>query len=166
MNAKHWTAVAALLAAAAMQPARADDDLSKRIAACTREQDDARRLACFDRAAAPAADQTAAEQPTAGKVDPAQGFGVHGSELARTREADGPKQDTTPKRLTAKIAGIEKRGRGELVFTLDNGQVWAQKEVGAYLPINVGDAVTILAGTLGSHRLIVGSRATAVTRVR
>jgi hypothetical protein len=164
MNAKHWTAVAALLAAT-MQPARADDDLSKRIAACTREQDDTRRLACFDRAAAPAADQTATEQP-AGKVDPAQGFGVHGSELARTREADDPKQDTTPKRLTAKIAGIEKRRRGELVFTLDNGQVWAQKEVGAYLPINVGDAVTILAGTLGSHRLIVGSRATAVTRVR
>jgi len=153
MNALHWTAVAALLTAAATQPARADDDLSKRIAACTREQDAALRLACFDRAAAPAA-------------APTQDFGVHGSELARTREADNPGQNATPKRLTAKVAGIEKRARGELVFTLDNGQVWAQKEAGAYLPINVGDAVTILAGTLGSHSLIVGSRATAVTRVR
>jgi hypothetical protein len=154
MNAKHWTLAATLLAGAAVQAARADDDLSKRIAACTHEQDDARRLACFDRAAAP---RVAAE-----KAD----FGVPGSELARNRVADDPKQDTATKRLTAKIAGIEKRARGELVFTLDNGQVWAQKEVGAYLPIGVGDSVTILAGTLGSHRLIVGSRATAVTRVR
>jgi predicted esterase len=75
MNAKHWILTAALLAPAALQPARADDDLSKRIAACTREQDDARRLACFDRAAAPAA---AADNT----------FGVHGSELARNRTAD------------------------------------------------------------------------------
>lgn len=156
MNAKHWILTAALLAPAAIHPARADDDLSKRIAACTREQDDAQRLACFDRAAAPAAPAAAADNT----------FGVHGSELARNRAADDPKQDTIPERLTAKITVIEKRARGELVVTLDNGQVWAQKEVGAYFPLAVGDPVTILAGTLGSHRLIVGSRATAVTRVR
>jgi hypothetical protein len=149
MKAKHWTVAATLLAAAALQPARAQDELSKRIAACTREQDDTRRLACFDRAA-----------------DSAQAFGVPGSELARNRAAEEPKQDATPKRLTAKVAGIEKRARGELVFTLDNGQVWAQTEMGPYFPVNVGDEVTILAGTLGSHRLLVGSRATAVTRVR
>jgi hypothetical protein len=152
MKAKHRTLAATLLAAAAIQPARAGDDLSERIAACTREQDDARRLACFDRAAE--------------NVDTAQAFGVHGSELARDRRVDEPQQDATPKRLTAKVAGIEKRARGELVVTLDNGQAWAQKEVGAYIPLNVGDPVTILAGTLGSHRLLVGSRATAVTRVR
>ena len=83
MNAKHWILTTALLAPAAIHPARADDDLSKRIAACTREQDDAQRLACFDRAAAPAA---AADNT----------FGVHGSELARNRAADDPKQDTIP----------------------------------------------------------------------
>jgi hypothetical protein len=149
MNARHWTVAATLLAAAAIQPALAQDDLSKRIAACTREQDDTRRLACFDRAA-----------------DTAHDFGVPGSELARNRAAEVPKRDVQPQRLTAKVAGIEKRARGELVFTLDNGQVWAQEEVGAYFPVNVGDAVTILAGSLGSHRLVVGSRATAVTRVR
>lgn len=155
MNAKHWTLAATLLAATAIQAAQADDDLSQRIAACTREQDDARRLACFDRAAAPPV-------PPAEKAD----FGVHGSELARNRAADDPKQDAAAQRLTAKVTGIEKRARGELVVTLDNGQVWAQKEVGAYFPLDVGDPVTILAGTLGSHRLVVGSRATAVTRVR
>ena len=110
---------AVLLAIAAIPPALAGDTLSQRIAACTREQDDARRLACFDRAAASSA---AAKQ-----VDATQDFGVHGSELARNRDDDDPK-DSTPKRI--------------------------------------GDAVEIIAGTLGSHKLVVASRATAVTRVR
>jgi hypothetical protein len=163
MNTLHSTFAVALLAAAATQPAlAADDDLSKRIAACTREQDDARRLACFDRAAAPAA----ARAEAAEKVHATQAFGVHGSELARNRDDDDAKKETVPERITAKIAGIDKRPRGELVVTLDNGQVWAQKEVGAYFPIKVGDAATILAGTLGSYRLVVANRATAVTRVR
>ena len=153
MTTVYSTLAAALLATAAIQPALAGDDLSQRIAACTREQDDARRLACFDRAAAPSADAT-------------QDFGVHGSELARNRDDDDPKQDSTPKRISATVAGVEERARGELVVALDNGQVWAQKEAGPYFPIKVGDAVSIIAGTLGSHKLVVASRATAVTRVR
>ena len=164
MNTLHSTLAVALLAAAATQPAlAADEDLSKRIAACTREQDDARRLACFDRAAAPAAP---AREVAAEKVDATQDFGVHGSELARNRDDGDAKQESAPKRLTAKVAGIEKRPRGELVVTLDNGQVWAQKEMCAYFPIKVGDPATILAGTLGSYRLVVANRATPVTRVR
>jgi hypothetical protein len=131
----------------------ADDDLAQRIAACTREQDDARRLACFDRAAA-------------SKVDATQTFGVHGSELARNRVDDQPEAESAPKRISATVTGIEKRARGELVVTLDNGQVWAQKEIGAFFPLKVGDPVAILAGTLGSFRLIAGNRATAVTRVQ
>jgi hypothetical protein len=72
MKTIYSTAAAALLAIAAMQPALASDDLSQRIAACTREHDDAQRLACFDRAAAP-------EAAAAPKVDATQEFGVHGS---------------------------------------------------------------------------------------
>lgn len=149
MTTTHSVLFAMLLATATMQPALASDDLSQRVAACTREKDDARRLACFDRAAVPAVD-----------------FGVNGSELARNRSADDPQQDSTPARISATVTGVEKRARGELVVTLDNGQVWAQKEVGPYYPIKVGDAVSIIAGTLGSHKLVVASRATAVTRVR
>jgi hypothetical protein len=141
----------------------ADGDLSKRIAACTRERDDAQRLACFDRAAAP---QASADKDAAGKVDATQMFGVHGSELARNRDDSDTEQGSAPTRIAAKVAGIDKRARGELVVTLDNGQVWAQKEVGAYFPIKVGDPVTVLAGSLGSFRLVVANRATAVTRVR
>jgi hypothetical protein len=147
------------LAAAFVRPAlAADDDLAKRIAACTSEQDDVRRLACFDRAAAPNA--------AAPKVDAAQAFGVQGSELARSREDSDSRPEGPPKRISASVTAIDKRPRGELVITLDNGQVWAQKEAGAYFPLKVGDPVAVLAGTLGSFRLIAGNRATAVTRVQ
>jgi hypothetical protein len=154
MKGLHTVLAAALVTAALARSAlAADDDLAQRIAACTSEQDAARRLACFDRAATP-------------KVDATQTFGVEGSELARSREDDKPQSDSPPKRISAKVTAIEKRARGELVVTLDNGQVWAQKEVGSYFPLKVGDPVAILAGTLGSFRLIAGNRATAVTRVQ
>jgi hypothetical protein len=157
-----YTLVASAALIATGQPAAlaADDDLAQRIAACTREQDDARRLACFDRAAAP---EVAASSP---QVNATETFGVHGSELARSRDDGKPESEGPPKRISAKVAAIEKRARGELVVTLDNGQVWAQKEVGSYFPLKVGDPVAILAGTLGSFRLIAANRATAVTRVQ
>ena len=159
MKGLHALLISASLAAAPLQSAlAADDDLAQRIATCTREQDDSRRLACFDLAAAPKA--------VTPKVETADTFGVHGSELARNRDDGKPESEAAPKRISATVKAIEKRARGELVVTLDNGQVWAQKEVGAYFPLKVGDPVAILAGTLGSFRLIAGSRATAVTRVQ
>jgi hypothetical protein len=159
MKGLHSFLASAFLLAAATPSFAAEDELAQRIAACTHEQDDARRLACFDRAAAPKA-------AAAPKVDATETFGVHGSELARSRNDDKPEAASSPKRINAKVTAIEKRARGELVVTLDNGQVWAQKETGAYFPLKVGDAVAILAGTLGSFRLIAGNRATAVTRVQ
>jgi hypothetical protein len=160
MKGLHILVTSALMIAAAAPPAfAADDDLAQRIAACAREPDDARRLACFDGAAAPKA-------VAAPKVDATATFGVHGSELARSRDDGNPESEAAPKRISAKVTAIEKRARGELVVTLDNGQVWAQKESGAYFPLKVGDPVAILAGTLGSFRLIAGNRATAVTRVQ
>jgi hypothetical protein len=160
MKGLHTVLTAALLLTG---PAlAADDDLAQRVAACTHEQDDARRLACFDRAAVPKAPSHA----VAPKVDATQTFGVSGSELARNRDPDKPQADTSPKRISATVTALEKRAHGELVVTLDNGQVWAQKESGSYFPLKVGDAVAILAGTLGSFRLISGNRATPVTRVQ
>lgn len=154
-----YSILTSALLAPLVQPAlAAADDLAARIAACTQERDDARRLACFDRAAAPTT--------PASKVDPQQTFGVQGSELARSRDDGDERADSEPKRITATVAAIDKRPRGELVLTLDNGQVWAQKDAGAHFPVKVGDPVAILSGTLGSFRLIVGSRATAVTRVQ
>ena len=131
-RATHWPfvrrAFLATLLIVSAAPAFAADDLASRIEACTREQDDTLRLACFDRAAEP--------------------------------------QAPAAKRTSATVAAIDKRPRGELVVTLDNGQVWAQKSADRYFPIAVGDTVEILSGALGSFRLISGNRATAVTRVQ
>jgi hypothetical protein len=157
-NGLHSIFAMVLLAAALTHPAlAADDDLAERIAACTHERDDTRRLACFDRAAVPNA--------PAPNVDAQQAFGVHGSELARSRDDGDVRSQAPPKRMAATVTAIDKRPRGELVFTLDNGQVWAQKEAGTYFPVKVGDPVSILAGTLGSFRLVVANRATPVTRM-
>jgi hypothetical protein len=95
-------------------------------------------------------------------------FGVWGSESARQREAEAQKQPGAPAKIdkiTAAVTAISKRPRGEMVVTLDNGQVWAQKDA-QYLPIKVGDQVTILAAALHSYKLIVAGRVTSVTRVQ
>jgi hypothetical protein len=158
MNTMYSTLVAAGLAGLATFASAIADDLAAQIAACAQERDDARRLACFDRVAT-----ANVAQP---QVDGQQTFGIQGSELARRRDAAGTQVPVEPKRIDARVAGIDKRLRGELVLTLDNGQVWAQKDPGGYFPVKVGDAVTVVAGTLGSFRLAVGNRNTAVTRVR
>jgi hypothetical protein len=149
-------------------------DISAGLAACAGEADDAVRLACYDRLAkgVPTAASGKAVQET--KPDAAQPagandrFGVAGSEVARKRRAEEEKNKPASEkvdRLNARVTAIDRRARGELVVTLDNGQVWLQKEA-QYLPLETGDEVTVLAGALGSYRLIVAGRATAVTRIQ
>ncbi len=93
-------------------------------------------------------------------------FGLSGSELARQRGIVEKEAGETasPERLTASVTALSARARGERVVTLDNGQVWVQKTP-QYIPIEVGDEVTILRGALRSYRLLVGGRSTAVTRI-
>jgi hypothetical protein len=154
----------------------ADSELAQRFAACMLERDDARRLACFDRAAAqlPAVEGNV-DQPqspansssaTAPRTSVNEEFGVLGSELARKLDHEAPQSERPPERITATITEISKRPRGELVFTLDNGQVWVQKDPGPYFPAKPGDSVAIIAGTLGSFRLVDGNRSTQVTRIQ
>jgi hypothetical protein len=110
----------------------------------------------------------AATAATPAAKSAAADFGVSGSEVARQRDAEAQKQPGAPEkidRINAAVTAISKRPRGELVVTLDNGQVWAQKEV-QYVPVKVGDQVTILAGALHSYKMVVAGRATAVTRIQ
>jgi len=95
-------------------------------------------------------------------------FGVQGSEVARQRDVEAQKQPGAPEkvdRINASVTALATRGHGEMVVTLDNGQVWAQKQA-QYIPIKVGDQVTILAGALHSYRLIASGHATPVTRIQ
>jgi hypothetical protein len=67
--------------------------------------------------------------------------------------------------MTAVVTKITQRPRGELVMTLDNGQVWVQNEAAAYFPLKPGDTVEISVGLLDSYVLWAPfKRSTKVTR--
>lgn len=158
---------ASMIATAAVAQDGGDDALS----ACAKESDDARRLACYDRvtrsqaAPAPKPEPKPTEQPAATATDE---FGVTGSAVARQRSGEQKQQDQSAevRSVSAGVTEVSWRPRGEFVVTLDNGQVWAQKDSGQRFPIKPGDRVTINAGLLGSYRLINGPRSTQVTRVK
>jgi uncharacterized cupin superfamily protein len=187
MMRKHKLQAVALLAAMLTQTSlvcAVDAAEADGVAACASEQDDARRLECYDRAArkkkesaievSPA--RTDAETPapperapTPAPVAQPDEFGITGSAVARQRYGEREqerKQAKEVRSISAQVTEVASRPRGELVVTLDNGQVWVQKESGQPLPIRVGDRVTINAGMLGSYRLVNGNRATQVTRVK
>ena len=151
--------------------------LPEQMRACRAETDESRRLNCYDRAAA-TLDKTAATAapaaPSVARAAPADkavtnapassgaaDFGVSEGPLAAKRQA------TSLKEITAVVTAVSSRGRGELVITLDNGQVWAQNEAVAYFPLSVGDTVKIHSAAIGSYTLATpAKRTTKVTRVR
>jgi hypothetical protein len=140
--------------------------------------DTARRVTCYDRVtanldkptdgpdstASPATTQAAASgAETPGTQDRAAAaeFGVREGPL------DAKKRTAAPRQISAVITRIERRPHGELVMTLDNGQVWTQIEPLAYFPLEVGDRVQISAAWLGSYLLSAPSkRSTKVSRIR
>lgn len=160
--------------------------VSEGVRACMIENDDARRLACYDRelnrhAAKDSVATTVATPPakpaavsasttsasTAVNTASPDGFGVRGSEVARQRDQQQRRDNPGGEQLTAKVTAISQQPRGELVMTLENGQVWQQKQSGSYFPLKVGDRISIASGALGSYRLSAPSgRSTAVSRIR
>lgn len=175
---------ALVLAAAVPVCPAAEPAMTERLAACSGERDDALRLACYDEVAqlATAARKQAAptdasmntktprSKPESKPESAEDGFGVYGGELARKRDAEDNKTATELKRLTATVTAVSQRPRGELLVTLDNGQVWQQKKPQSYFPIRIGDEVTITSGALGSFHLAVygkmTGRSTQVTRMQ
>ena len=88
--------------------------------------------------------------------------------LARTLEC-GSTADCAAaiEELTAHVTAISFQPYGQFVITLDNDQVWAQKQTDTKVKPRVGESVTIKAGTFGSFILVTPSgRSTRVARVR
>jgi hypothetical protein len=87
-------------------------------------------------------------------------FGIAGGKLEQRKEA------VVPKEIQAVVSGVARRPRGELVITLDNGQVWAQLAPQEYYPLKIGDTVHISKGALGSYSLTTpAKRGSKVTRL-
>ena len=194
---KQWLFLCAMATAASVGHAMAATaPTPDGLRACMAENDDARRLACYDRelnrrastdapavaipagaastasaasgskGAGSAAAVSAAPVAAVAEAVPHNDFGVRGSEVARQREQQQP-DDPQAALLTAKVTEVSKQARGELVITLENGQVWLQKKVESYFPLKSGDQIHISPGALGAYWLKAPSgRSTPVTRVR
>lgn len=114
---------------------------------CAGVHGDAERLACYDQAFGKPADTVAPEKQ----------FGL-------TEQVAKP---TTPASLTAAVTSLDRLRDGKFVVTLDNSQVWSQSEINSQADVQVGDAVTVRRGLLGSYLLVTKAGiATRVKRVR
>ncbi len=139
------------------------------LTACNKESDDAQRLYCFDQAMAstspaPLTKKTAPQTVAVNSSTPVDEFGMD-DELKRRLEKDNPKDRL--EELTAIVSKVNRRPHGELVMTLDNQQVWAEKKPSSYFPLTPGDSVTIKSGVLGSFRLVGPTgRTTRVSRIK
>lgn len=158
-------------------------ELPASLKACGAIASDAERLACYDRemaaltaatapASAPAAAPTAkapaavaATAPAAAAASQAE-FGTN-PELARAqRKKEKSAEDPKPEQISARVSELQVPKTGEFVVKLDNGQVWRRIEGGPF-SLEVGDAVTIRSGMLGSFWLVAAdSQRTRVKRVR
>ena len=149
-------------------PARAAvPDATAGFLACAAEKDDARRLACFD-AAVDRAQAAPPNQPPAVAAAPLskeEKFGLRG-ELKQEKVQKVPELQEL-EQLQAEITKVSSKPHGELVVTLENGQVWTEIQTNSGARVKAGDQVTIKAGVLGSFLLVApNGRSTKVTRVR
>jgi hypothetical protein len=144
---------------------------------CAGEQDDARRLACFDAAVTqartqptPAVDSAApaAAAATAAAVVPLskeERFGLRG-DLKQEKAKKAPELAEL-KELRATVTKVAAKPYGELILTLDNGQVWYEIQANSGIRVKTGDQVTIRSGALGSYSIVApNGRSSKVTRTR
>lgn len=110
---------------------------------------------------APAPAPASAPAPAA-PADQLALFGMN-PELARQQE----NHQAELKQITAVAVEVTKRTRGEHVVTLDNGQVWTEKDAESYFRVKVGDTVVIKRVAMGGYRMVGrGNRASAVRRIK
>lgn len=161
-----------LLAPGGLYPFRAWAAAPADFLACAAERDDTRRLACFDAAviqakAQPAALQAPAPPPVAAPtpLSMEEKFGLRG-DLKEEKAKQAPELAEL-KELQARVTKVAAKPYGELVLTLDNGQVWYEIQANTGVRVKVGDPVTIKAGALNSFILVApNGRSSKVTRVR
>jgi hypothetical protein len=111
------------------------------VQACTRVDDDAARLACYDTAM--------------GRSRPA-------ASAAKPKSAP---PSAAPKEQSALVREVTPLPSGLYRLALDNGQVWDTTQR-ASLVFKANDAVTITQGLLGSHQISLAGHNTSVSVIR
>jgi hypothetical protein len=149
-------------------------EAARSLHACLTENDDARRLTCYDKAlnrpmetahapqAKPAPDKAPDKAP---ETTPEQRFGMSAAQVVKKEHLA-----ESPKAITAKVVALGHVQGGVLKVALANGQVWAQQNAdGQELAIRVGDTVTVSHEIAGGFLLTspsTGHRSMRVRRVQ
>ena len=124
---------------------------------CVHVRNDTDRLACYDQAFGKPPASAAATSPA-----PSEQFGFTEKEVARNTGQSTA--SIAPDSVKAAIKSLDRRRDGKFVVTLDNTQVWAQSEFNSQADVQVGDAITVRRGALGSYLLV--TKAGIGTRVK
>jgi hypothetical protein len=132
---------------------------------CAAIAGDPARLACYDAIFRRAAGAGSSAAVAATAPNPEADFGL--TESAKRARDPEKVQEELPQSVTSKVTNVSRRPTGELVVTLENGQVWSQVTVDQRARVAAGDTVTVKKAALGSHLLVTAARyATNVRRVR
>jgi hypothetical protein len=133
--------------------------------ACTRLDDDAARLSCYDaamgvRKAASGAAKPQSAPPSDGVTTDAQGkFGDDGRFHTESKSS-------LPKNLTVQVREVTILPPGLYRLTLDNGQVWDTTQADSALAFKANDAVTISRRVFGGYEISLAGHNTSVSATR
>jgi hypothetical protein len=140
------------------------EDVLANLHACAVEQDDKRRLACYDSQLRQPPAESPRKQPAATVSDELASeerqFGM--SEQLARQAAQAPHLT----KLSARVVGVSYAAHGEPVVKLENGQMWQVAEGEDPMQIDVGAVATIKAGVLGAYYLSVRKQSVRVKRIR
>ncbi len=178
--------LAALLSALCVPVAFAHDPFDS-MRSCAAEANDARRLSCYDQAMAELASElpiavpqsetdgtaspgnraeAAPPAPSMTPQSPEEEFGMSDKLEREIKKSSGDEAEEI-KQLSSTVSDVSRRPRGELLITLENGQIWVETKPSSYFPLKVGDTVKIRRRAFGSFRLTEPSgRSTQVRRVQ
>lgn len=169
---QRYLIAAALLAAAAPAATRAKDTpaspLITALTACKAETDDARRLACYDKAAGALATATAkGEIAVVDREDVRKTrrslFGFTLPKLPFFSDDDSAKD--TPTEIETTAASVRAEGFGKFQVTMADGAVWRTTEVSRRDP-RPGSKIRLKKGLMGGYMMnIDGATAVRASRI-
>jgi hypothetical protein len=132
---------------------------------CTRLDDDAARLSCYDAAMGVRKSASGAAKPQSAppaetvSTEPQAKFGDDGRlhTVAKT---------PLPKTLSAQVREVALLPAGLYRLTLDNGQVWDTTQANSALAFKANDAVTISRGWFGGYQISLAGHNASVSAAR
>jgi len=176
LRSRHLGATLGLVGFVALcQVSRADPpDVVAGMRACANEQDDSRRLACYDRSVGrnpvePPHSAASKPKPPPVPAGPEavalaeQQFGMN-PQLAQQQA--GAQAVPRLKELHARVVAVSRKPRGEPIVKLENGQVWQAADGEVTDRFTIGNVVTIWTGAMGSYYMAVGHYSVRVTRMQ